>query len=92
MRTNLCSNCGVPFQTQTWFKSNVCEACVAPKEFGFPTLIETLSLHTMANVSKARLAEIDRRICLKEERSAGFPEVGRKDRGKITDRQIDLRP
>lgn len=91
MKTNRCVNCLEEFSAN--FKTNVCGKCESPKAFGFPTLKETISLYTMANVSKARVKELDRRVMLPEKvpgKDCNY--VGRSVRGKIQDKEVDIRP
>lgn len=71
---------------------NTCPNCETAKEFGFPALKETVSLHTMENVSKARLAELDKRVMLPDKVKDMEYVCGSLERGKMTDKQIDIRP
>lgn len=90
MKINRCVACGVDFETQDGFRINVCNGCETRKEIGFPTLRETVSLHTMQNVSKARLAELDKRVMLPDTVKGKDYVCGSRQNGKITDRQLDL--
>lgn len=74
------------------YRSNMCMDCEAPKEIGFPLLIDTVGLPTMKNVSAARLRELDKRKMLPENVKDKDYVCGSIQNGKITDRQIDIRP
>lgn len=86
--TNFCMRCGFSFEAH--YKSNVCIQCESPKTPGFPTLKETMSLREMKNVSKKRIAEIDRRRILPDHLPDGKYVSGSMVNGKITDRPVDL--
>lgn len=90
MKINRCVQCWRDFYAD--YKSNVCQICETEKEFGFPRLVETVSLHTMKNVSKTRLAEMDKRTMLPEADNGKDYAVGTKENGKIKDTTVDLRP
>lgn len=72
------------------YKSNVCPTCECAKAPGFPKLHETVSLHTMKNVSKARLNELDKRVMLPDTVKGKDYVCGSMQNGKITDKQIDI--
>ena len=63
----------------------LCAWCSNP---GFPKMVETVSLRTMTNVSKSRLKALDSRIRVPEGKNC----FGTKVRGKIVDRDVDIRP
>lgn len=81
--------CGGKFEAN--YKINVCPNCECEKVPGFPTLKETVSLHSMKNVSKARLSELDKRVMLPDSVPGKDYVAGSMQNGKITDRQIDIR-
>lgn len=87
---NKCMSCDCQFTAN--YKSNVCIHCESDKVFGFPTLIETDSLHTMKNVSRARLREMDKRVMLPDAVKDKDYVVGTRERGKILDKTVDLTP
>lgn len=84
--------CWYDFVTDDGFRSNVCAYCETEKEIGFPLLRETQSLHTMKNVSKSRLKELDKRVMLPDNVKDKDYVCGSMQNGKMTDRQIDVRP
>jgi len=88
--TNRCDVCWIIFEAG--YKINVCPGCEKDKIFGFPTLVETDSLHTMKNVSRARLRELDKRVMLPDTVKGKDYVTGKLERGKITDKQVDVRP
>lgn len=89
MRKNRCVSCGQDFFDEN--RLNTCRFCEQEKPFGFPTLKETVSLHTMKNVSKARLEELDKNVMLPDRVPGKDYVCGSIQNGKITDRQIDIR-
>ncbi len=91
IKTNWCMKCGNNFLAN--YKTNVCGSCESKKEFGFPALKETVSLHTMANVSKSRVKELDKRVMLPDKMpNSDHHYIGTKERGKIRDKVVDIRP
>lgn len=91
MRSNRCVKCAEDFLAD--YKSNVCGECEIEKEIGFPALKETVSLHTMQNVSKARVNELDRRVQLPEKiPGTDHNYIGTRIRGKTSDKAVDIRP
>lgn len=90
MRINICISCLQRFNTEEWLICNTCPNCESEKVPGFPTLKETVSLHTMKNVSKTRLAELDKRVMLPDTVKGKDYVCGSRQNGKITDRQIDI--
>lgn len=91
MRINYCIVCARKFESPDGFIFNTCDNCETAKEFGFPALRSTVSLHTMKNVSAKRLAELDKRVMLPDLVKDKDYVCGTKERGKYTDRQIDIR-
>lgn len=87
---NRCMGCGQDFYDSC--KTNMCRFCEQEKAPGFPTMIETDSLYTMKNVSRNRLKELDKRVMLPDAVKDKDYVCGSKQNGKITDRQIDVRP
>ena len=74
------------------FTINVCPNCETPKEGFCVNTIFTDSLYEMKNVSRKRLQELDKRKILPDNVKDKDYVVGRMDRGKLTDRQVDLTP
>lgn len=85
---NRCVKCMQEFYDSC--TTNVCRFCEQEKPFGFPVLKETTSLHTMKNVSRARLRELDKRVMLPDTVIGKDYVCGSRQNGKITDRQIDI--
>lgn len=88
MRINRCYKCWNDFEAS--YRSNVCSSCEVEKVPGFPRLRDTVSLHTMKNVSVARLAELDKRVMLPDNVPDKDYVCGSLQNGKITDKQIDI--
>lgn len=85
---NRCVKCWQDFYDSC--KTNVCRFCEQEKEIGFPTVIETQSLHTMKNVWKSRLRELDKRVMLPEKVPGKDYVCGTRERGKIKDKDVDI--
>ncbi len=92
MRINRCVKCWTNFETDDTYRLNVCPNCETEKELGIFASVFKDSLHTMPNVSRNRLKELDKRVMLPETVKGKDYVCGSIERGKITDKQIDVRP
>lgn len=82
-----CDYCRTEKENDRPYKTNFCDDCVKEKEIGSPQSIEKVFLKGYGHESKARIAEMERRVILPYDKPGGGYYVGRRgENGKVQER------
>lgn len=89
-----CDYCRLEKETGKAYKTNFCDDCVLDKEIGVNKPVDTIVIRGYGVVSKARVAELERRVMLPYDKPGGGYYVGRRmENGKINENKVpDYRP
>ena len=87
-----CNYCGIESEEPKGYSRNFCDSCLSDKEIGVPKLIETVVLNGSYRTTKARIAELERRVMIPGKGPDGDYAIGRLgENGKVQEKEPDYR-